>query len=178
MKKLLLSFSVLLVLVSCKKEITELPPPTQTGANTFGAKVNGSLFVPQGFGSIPDDDILQVRRLPSKDVIINARNFASSPNEKEFELRIKGVTAPGVYPLNTTVNPGSTLASYGYYVKRNVTPQNEWITSANYTGSVTITHLDTVNRIVSGTFEFNALNLYNAPEPLSVTEGRFDVKWE
>ncbi|HEX2630900.1 MAG TPA: DUF6252 family protein [Chitinophagaceae bacterium] len=178
MKKLLLSFSVLLVLVSCKKEITELPPPTQTGANTFGAKVNGSFFVPQGFGSLPASDILEVRRLPSKDVIINARNFASSPNEKEFELRIKNVIATGVYPLNTTTTPGTSAASYGYYVKRNVTPENEWITSATYTGSVTITHLDTVNRIVSGTFEFNALNLYNAPEPLSVTEGRFDVKWQ
>jgi hypothetical protein len=178
MKKLLLSFSVLLVLISCKKEITELPPPTQTGANTFGAKVNGSLFVPQGFGSLPASDILEVRRLPTKDVIINARNFASSPNEKEFELRIKGVTATGVYLLNTTTTPGTTGASYAYYIKRNVTPQNEWITSATHTGSVTITHLDTVNRIVSGTFEFNALNLYNAPEPLSVTEGRFDVKWQ
>jgi hypothetical protein len=177
MKKLLLAFSVLLCLVSCKKEITELPPETQTGANTFGAKVNGSLFAPQGFGSLPADDILEVRRLPSKDVIINARNFASSPNEKEFELRIKAVTAVGVYPLNVTTTQGTSAASYGYYIKRNVTPQNEWITSATYTGSVTITKLDTVNRIVSGTFAFNALNLYNAPEPLSVTEGRFDVKW-
>jgi hypothetical protein len=33
-----------------------------------------------------------------------------------------------------------------------------------------------VNRIVSGTFQFNALNIYNAPEPMTVTEGRFDVK--
>lgn len=161
--------------VSCKKEITELPPETQTGANTFGLKINGSFWVPQGFGSFPANDILEAR-MNGNDVIINARNFSSSPTETEFEIRIKNVTAPGTYTFNTTVTPPSNNASYVYYVKRKITPLNEWVTSASYTGSVTITRVDIVNLIVSGTFQFNMLNIDNDPEPLSITEGRFDVK--
>lgn len=177
MKKIIIACLAVALFASCKKEVTELPAITQTGAHTFGAKVDGSLFVPQGFGPIPDDDILVARFLPDGSLYINARNFASSPNEKEFELFIKAVNGPGTYPLNssTSGNP-STAASYGYYVKRNLTPENEWITTPTYTGSVTITKVDNVNKFVSGTFQFNAINMYGTPQPLSVTEGRFDVK--
>jgi Family of unknown function (DUF6252) len=110
------------------------------------------------------------------DITINARNFSSSPNETEFQLTIFNVTAPGTYLLNTDVIHPYGAASYGYYVKRNFTPENEWLTSSTYTGSVTITRIDDVNMIVSGTFQFNALNIYNTPAPMTVTEGRFDLK--
>lgn len=162
--------------IACKKTVTELPPATQTGAHTFGAKVDGNLWVPAGFGVIPTADILEAHFLPNWDLFINARNFSSSPTETEFELFVKGVTAPGVYQLNTTLPAPNTSASYGYYVHRQMTPTNEWMTSTQYTGTVTITKIDTVNWFVSGLFEFRAINLYNSPQPLTVTEGRFDVK--
>ncbi len=174
MKTLLAICLTALVFTSCKKEITELPPATQTGANTFGAKVNGALWAPQGFGSLPANDILEAR-MAGTDLTINARNFSSSPNETEFLLLVKNITGTGTYLLNTDVNHPSGESSYGYYVKRRLTPLNEWITSASYTGSVTITRIDTVARIASGTFQFSALNMYNSPEPITVTEGRFDV---
>lgn len=174
MKRILTALLPLIVLISCKKNVDELPPATQTGAHTFGAKVNGDLWVPQGFGSFPANDILEAR-MSGSDIVINARNFASSPNETEFQLTIYNVTAPGVYPLNTTVSHPNGIASYGYYVKRKMTPEDEWLTSAIHTGSVTITRIDVVNRIVSGTFQFNAGSIYNAGV-ISVTEGRFDVR--
>jgi hypothetical protein len=177
MKKTLLGSLVLLSLFSCKKDVTELPSVTQTGANTFGAKVNGQFWVPKGFGAIPANDILEVRRTGPTSIVINARNFASSPNESEFEISVPDITGPGTYLLNTDVSRPSP-AGYGYYVKRKVDPENEWLTSSSYTGSVTITRYDTVNLIVAGTFEFNAINLYNTPQPLSVTEGRFDLKMQ
>ena len=97
------------------------------------------------------------------------------PNESEFEILVSGITGPGTYQLNNTVGLPASV-SYGYYVKRNFSPENEWLTSATYTGSVTLTRLDTVAKVVSGTFQFNALNIYNTPQPLSVTEGRFDLR--
>jgi hypothetical protein len=175
MKKILISCFSIALLASCKKEITELPAATQTGANTFGAKINGVFWKPQGFGPFPANDILEAR-MSGHDITINARNFSSSPNETEFQLTIFNVTAPGTYLLNSNVIHPNGTASYGYYVKRNITPQNEWLTSSTYTGWVTITRIDDVNMIVSGTFEFKALNIYNAPEPMTVTEGRFDLK--
>jgi hypothetical protein len=174
MKKILIGCFSAALLASCKKEVTALPAATQTGANTFGAKVNGVLWKPQGFGPLPANDILEAR-MSGHDIIINARNFSSSPNETEFQLTIYNVTAPGTYMLNTDVTHPNGTASYGYYVKRNFTPQNEWLTSSNYTGQVIITRIDDVNRIVSGTFEFSAGSIYNT-EVLQVTEGRFDVK--
>lgn len=164
--------------VSCNKEIKDLPPATDTGSNTFGAKVNGNLWKPQGFGPFPANDILE-STVAGNDIQIWARNFASSPNETEFYLLIKDVTGPGIYQLDQTIpsHPYPNV-SYGYYVKRNVTPQNEWSTSATYTGTVTITKFDKTAKIASGTFQFNAINMYNAPEPLTVTEGRFDVKFQ
>ena len=175
MKKLIIGCLSLCLLAACKKDVEELPPATQTGANTFGAKVDGKLWVPQGFGPLSANDILEARFSGPTEIIINARNFSSSPTETEFEIVVTGVTGPGTYLLNNNVSlPASS--SYGYYVKRKVTPENEWLTSASYSGSVTITKLDAANHIVAGTFQFTALNLYNTPQPISITEGRFDLK--
>jgi hypothetical protein len=175
MKRTFTALALVVFLVSCKKEITELPTNTQTGAHTFGAKVNGDLWAPQGFGPFPANDILEGIIISGR-LIINARNFASSPNETEFVIQVEGVNDEGTYPINTNAVHPSPTGTYAYYVKRRLTPLNEWITSSAHTGSVTITHLDLPNKIVAGTFQFNAMNLYNAPEPLTVTEGRFDLK--
>jgi Family of unknown function (DUF6252) len=165
------------VLFSCKKEVTELPPATQSGANTFGCKIDGAFWVPAGFGIVPTAAKLEAR-IAGGDLIINARNFSSSPTESEFEFYIKGLIAGGTgnYTLNTGASHPDYSNSYAYYVHRRVTPDNEWVTSAPYTGTVTITKIDSVNHFVSGTFEFQAINLYNNPQPINVTEGRFDVK--
>lgn len=175
MKRTLFALSIIALLSSCKKEITELPDPTQTGANTFGAKVNGNLWAPQGFGPLPANDILE-SIIVSNRLTIKARNFASSPNETEFEINVENVTGPGTYQLNMNASHPSFSGSYAYYVKRQLTPQNEWITSAAKGGTVTITKLDLPNKIIAGNFQFTAMNLYNTPELLTVTEGRFDLK--
>ncbi len=176
MKKIIAVCLLLCSLVSCKKEVKELPPATATGANTFGAKVNGELWAPQGFGSIPAKDILESLLYSNGDLRIKAQNFSLSPTETEFYIFIKEVTAPGTYLLNSNVSYPSTLASNAYYVKRKLTPLNEWMTSSSATGSVTITKVDAANHIVAGTFQFNAANLANPADVLLVTEGRFDLK--
>jgi hypothetical protein len=178
MKKILfIAFAA--ILFSCKKEVDELPPATETGANTFGARVDGKFWVPAGVGPFPANDILYAHFVPGRDLYIQAKNLASTPNETEITLFIKAATAPGTYLFNLPSGGfPSTINSYAYFVKRNITPENEWITSAEYTGSVTITKIDTINRFVSGTFQFNAINMYNAPLPMSVTEGRFDVEYD
>lgn len=176
MNKLSLIFIALLFFAACKKEVTELPPATETGANTFGAKVNGEFWIPQGFGPIPANDILTSQLFPNGDVRIRAKNFASSPNETEFDLFITGVTAPGTYLLNVNSGYPGLSSSYGHFVKRKINPIDEWITTSTYTGSVTITRVDQLTRIVSGTFQFTAGSIYNAGQTLSVTEGRFHLK--
>ncbi len=178
MKKLIILCLPLLLIISisCKKKIEDLPPATQTGANTFGAKVNGNFWIPQGFGPFPASNLLEARRV-FPNFYINARNFVSSPNETEFEFFLKDVTGPGTYQLNTTLSSRSTAASYGFYVKRNFSPINEWLTSATHTGSVNISLLDTTNRIIAGTFQFTAADIFGTASPITVSEGRFDMRY-
>ena len=173
----LLYFIFILFATACSKETTELPPATQTGANTFGCKVDGVFWVPSGFGIIPTAPILEARMLPDNSLIITARNFSKSPTETEFEIRVKNVTSTGDYLLNTNTSHPNTGVSYAYYVHRRFNPLNEWITSSLYTGKVTITKVETgANAFVSGTFEFNAISIYNGTSVAQITEGRFDVK--
>lgn len=163
---------------SCSKDVTELPPETQTGANTFGSRVNDAFWVPAGFGVVPTAPLIEARYV-DKSIFINARNFSSSPIETEFEFFIANVTAPGIYPLNkaTNIYPGQSQ-SYAYYVKRKLTPIDEWITNEKVGGQVNITKFDLENRIVSGTFQFSAESRYTPGQTITVTDGRFDVKFQ
>ena len=177
MKNLLILALAVLSFTSCKKDIDELPEPTQNGANTFGAKVGDELWVPQGFGVMATAPLLEARFSGQGGVYINARNFASSPNETEFEIYLQNVTGPGTYLLNqnTSNYPGQS-ASYAYYVKRKVRPLNEYITSSQHTGRVEVTKYDETARIISGTFEFHAADKTDPAQTISITDGRFDVK--
>lgn len=177
MKNLLLLCTAAILFIGCSKEIDELPPATQTGANSFGARVNGALWTPMKFGIAPSAPILEARFNGTGGFFINARNFSEAPTETEMEIFIKDLNATGTYNLNAnTSRAPSESASYAYYIKRRLMPLNEWITTAEQTGSVTITRYDTAAGIVSGTFSFRAASTDNTADALEVTEGRFDVK--
>ena len=169
MKKILPLFIIILFLAGCKKNISELPEAPGTGSEVFGASVNGKLWVPQKFGIVPTAQILEARYEPGNAVIINARNFASSPTESEFEIRLTNITGTGEYIL------GGDSGNSAYYVERRLTPTGEWKTDQQHTGIVTITVDDRTKRIIAGTFQFQAASLYSEA-PIAVTEGRFDVK--
>lgn len=177
MKNLFILFITISTLASCSKKVSELPAPSENGSNTFGAKIDGKMWAPQGFGIMPTAPTLEANLAGGNSYKINARNFGSSPTETEFEIIIRDVTGPGVYMLNKTtpVYPGE-IASYALYVKRRLHPQNEWITSPSLGGKVTITKLDLPNKIIAGTFEFQAADQYGTASPINVTEGRFDLK--
>ena len=169
MKKLVAFFALVMFVTSCKKDIRELPEITGNGSEVFGASVNGNLWTPQKFGIVPTKQILEARYEPDNAVLINARNFASSPKESEFELSLKNITGTGVYAL------GGDSGNSAYYVERKFTPTDAWKTNQQFTGSVTITVNDRTNKILAGTFQFQAASLYGG-EPITVTDGRFDVK--
>jgi hypothetical protein len=174
MKKLLVLFVVSLVIISCQKKVDELPPATQSGANTFGAKVNGNMWVPTS-SPLPGAAKLEAGYI-ANGVIIHARNLASTPTETEFEFFIQNPDT-GTFTLNTDtqIYPNQT-GNYGYYILRKINPLSEWITTSQIGGSINITRYDNVNHIISGTFQFDAVTINGNPDTLHVTEGRFDIK--
>jgi hypothetical protein len=141
--------------------------------------VDGEFWVPQKFGVAPSAALLEARYSGNNSVFINARNFASSPTETEFEIYLRNIleTGTGTIVLNQLTNKyPQESASYGYFIKRKFMPVGQWITGPQHTGTVTITKLDSVNNIISGTFQFTAGSINTNDDPIVVTEGRFDVK--
>jgi hypothetical protein len=178
--RLLMLCGFLLVLSSCRKDVSQLPDETENGSNTFGAKVNGVNWAPSGFGVVPTAPVLEAWFTDGgNSLVINARNFSRSPAETEFEILVRNINSTGTYPLNeSTAKYPNHTSSYGYYIERRFTPREEWITNAAAGGRVIITRFDRNARVVSGTFEFNASHTNNTSAPLTVTEGRFDVVYQ
>jgi len=128
----------------------ELPPETQTGANTFGCYVNGVLLVPTYSGIIFD-----VPRLEASLYIY----FQSGDSVLNIKSRGKNGDC-SLFVLNPEENIKKTLMrvtftnDYRDYDGRDV-------------GEIIITRFDTINRIFSGTF---------VVKNIGMTQGRFDIR--
>ena len=160
---------------SCKKEVDALPPETQTGANTFGALIDGKAYIPQknsGFGA--SDPIWggYIGNLQSytyrNNVCVTTRGGGAS-----FTIFLRNVNKIGAYPLNFDTGPypqefypqnyGSCTTSSGFYT-----------TTTTHTGVVEITRADTINNIVSGRFSFTGVDRTTG-KTIQITDGRFDL---
>ena len=175
-KFLLLAIPLILLNYSCKKKTNEdqpqLPPETQTGAMTFGCKVNGKVFVPRdgngkpglyvqyvNLGNVPDGgwhlNIPAYNYATKRGVSIETDSLLLVEGKNYEFKRLKG------YPLTwyeESVN-GSTVI-YGKL-------------DAN-SGSLLIKKHDPSQRIISGTFQFVGTNV-STGETITVTDGRFDI---
>ncbi|RYY39986.1 MAG: hypothetical protein EOO08_07985 [Chitinophagaceae bacterium] len=176
MKNLIVLGAALLALSGCSKKVTDLPEATESGANTFGARVNGDLWAPQKAGIMATAPILEASFAGADSYVLHARNFSKSPTETEFEIYLHNVTAPGTYQLNqnTELRPNHT-ASYASFVERTFTPTHQWMTTAQTPGTVVITKLDKVAHVISGTFSFRGTDQIGSASVLDVREGRFDM---
>ena len=183
---LLLLVSVLFLQGSCKKETDrcptyKLPPATQTGANTIGCKVNGQVCIPRIGGLFSPI---------TKRLCYNEENgklnlyFYFIANDKDIEcnyprisinLSAESISSEGVYNLFSSVvkidysdgGGGSALHHYS---------------ETGYTGQLSIIKLDKTSRIISGTFDYEAIRWiisdeYDFNQIAQVTEGRFDFTY-
>ncbi|MGH2643346.1 MAG: DUF6252 family protein, partial [Chitinophagaceae bacterium] len=149
-----------------------LPPATQTGAGTFGCKINGQI-----------------------DTANYADNFGAFatylhlvyPPEYSFEdgyfLSINGKKRHHWY---ITLHADSLKVFQGSTYNLGRKEQGEcsaiytdadynlYITQDSLNGKMTITKLDSINQIISGTFWFNAIDTITG-EKVQVRDGRFDL---
>jgi len=174
MKRLpfLLLIAVVFISSNCKKE-KQLPPETQTGAGTFGCLVDGKLFRPKGpiFGGpilscayqfINGGYYFQLVAANKGDVNYNIGLFTDSLEIKQgITLVLKNENVPG--------------EAYGLYSISKIQGSTIYHTNAIHTGEITIKKFDETNRIVSGTFWFDAVN--SSGEKVQVRDGRFDLKY-
>jgi hypothetical protein len=179
---LLLVLSVILLGSSCKKQkpvnpVDQLPPETQTGANTFGCLVNGQIFKPGGAQ-------LSGGSLQCNYQLVNGAYHFTLIGR--FQNNSNGTGGSiGLYTDSLSVHQGDKL-SLKAKIKGN--PSADYFKAINsyqyelfntddlsYLGELWIKKLDSVNQIVSGTFWFNAVN--SNGDTVKITEGRFDVHY-
>ena len=155
-------FCMLVLLVGCHKdEGSPLPKATQTGENTFGCLVDG-----KAFGPLPPQGITSSRRKPLEASLYRTDLLISARGNGGVDFALRNAFQPGTYPIRET-----NSASYGRYAFGS----DDYYTDGAHTGTVTLTRMDTVAKVASGTFQFTALN-YQSGKTVAITEGRFDVR--
>jgi hypothetical protein len=189
MRKLALLLTLLAATyVSCRKDdsdvVLTLPAATQTGAQTFGFLVNGVVWINYGQLCQPNGgscrDNLEGMYFPSDGGItlradqVIYKDGVSQTQYVELEL-LTGFGGEKTYStvvgdhITALLLPVNDLAGYA---TADVNP--------NFT--VTITRLDTNAGIISGVFSgslFRRLTTGTSPiDSVSITEGRFDVRYK
>ena len=161
---------------SCKKDKAnedQLPPATQSGANTFGCLVNGKVFVPKGYDGTgrPNPHVqydYDLNGQPYLGIIANIFNINNLLGEVLISFR--NLTQLGFYeyPTNFNFEVGWTNVIGSCSTVTFDTTIQTW-------GSGTITKLDIPNQRISGTFDFKYKT--TQCDTVRITNGRFDIKF-
>ncbi|MGC4129944.1 MAG: DUF6252 family protein [Bergeyella sp.] len=160
-----------LCILSCRDKDQDpdvLPNATQHGANTGGALVDGKVWV----AKIEQPDLNPGGNNTQYEFVngeyklqIHLRNIENpSGNVIKIYLVSDQDFDTGNYQLNEINTAIYSPSTYPYY------------TNSNNVGVINITKFDKVNKIISGTFSFKAINMFSN-EVVTITEGRFDKKF-
>lgn len=158
-----------LFLFSCKDDDAqpELPPATQTGERTFGAYVNGEVWVPKGRPSTFRSNLNIVYDPGYKGGTIDIRAYRINEDQEYIQIGSSGIGMEGSFKLEN-----KDIYLLGYEDSRcDLNSSDEEVFSD---GVLEITRLDMQEGIVSGTFEFTLAK--EGCDTIRVTDGRFDYQ--
>ena len=171
MKKLFFFLLLMTVLSnSCKKDE---PPYVPAFTNTISAKIDGVDWKNIGcFSCIAGGSGID------KGFTNNILSISGQQGQIFVEFRIGKITGPGTYAFKSN----GTNSGNGDFINTDVKgPNGEspyyYDTNDTLQGSVTITNYDPSNKIIEGTFQFDAANRYYPTLIKHITEGKFSVKY-
>jgi hypothetical protein len=171
---LLAALCCILLASRCKKN-NDAPPPvlpeaTRQGLNTIGFKVNGEVWLPY----------YECKAFSDPCGKISARYGPPNADFNQFDMQVARKLNNEQSSLTITTigrikNIGNHYDSTNFYFLRNgSTYQNLRFLSS---GKLEVTKLDTINKIIAGTFEITVYKSGNTNDSLKITEGRFDFKY-
>jgi hypothetical protein len=166
----------LLLGASCRKTKApepedQLPPATQTGANTFGCLVNGKVYIPRGSDGTSKPNLrknYEIFNSKPQLTVITYRVF-NSQFDGEIGFGIDSIFTVGNYLSTSTRN--KTGIGGPFFNNCGI---SGFDTTTYRNGIYTITKLDLTNGIISGTF--NCTIKPNNCDTIKITDGRFDLK--
>ena len=164
-----LLLAALLGLSQCKKNdpapVDQLPPATQTGANTFGCLLNGQPWVPYGTASF---SIYYDPNYRNGTINIDTSRPIGNSSYQTITLASDSLKTIGRYPLTI---PGHQEALF-----IDTKTGCRFLGSDPYyrSGFLNITRLDLQAGVIAGTFEFTLAK--PGCDTIKVTQGRFDKK--
>ncbi|TYC12652.1 hypothetical protein ES677_08280 [Bizionia gelidisalsuginis] len=178
MKNLLLAFAMLLIVSNCNKNdddqptnpIDQLPPATQTGAQTFGCLINGEAFVPPSFGSNSPSAFYQ---FVGGAYTLGISGGTGGGTELK-SINLGCLDMPLIEEINYNLLEFVTGNYFGEYYLGGGNGEI-YSTTVNNPGTLTITRFDQDNFIISGTFEFTVVD--NDGNEINITNGRFDMNY-
>ena len=180
MKNLILILITSLSLSCCSKDenktpLEQLPAATQTGANTAGCLVDGQVLLPRG-QKIQNGPVLSsfYQKLNGKYYFGLGIDDNSGNNLKGIGINSDNITLEvnKLYILGEDLNDDTQIYIFGYFINYDI---GFFKTTKLITGELKITHLDTTNFIISGTFWFDAVGANG--NIVKVTDGRFDLHY-
>lgn len=152
----------------------ELPPITQTGAQTFGCLINGKLFVPSRFGRNSPRAFYQFARgAYTLGISAGKGGGIELVNINIGAIDIDGLQE-GEYRLVERV-PGNYFGTYLEGAEAEEGYVSIFSTSNGNPGVINITNFDPENFIISGTFSFTLID--ENGEEIKITHGRFDMNY-
>ena len=170
-----LLLAALLGLSQCKKKddpdpVDQLPPATQTGANTFGCLVNGQVWIPKGYNGSSNYTVYYDPSYRNGTLNVSTYSYKAGDGSSRQDIIIfsDSIRNTGTFPL--TIPDHQEALFYG-----NTAQCEFYQNGAQYRrGTLTITRLDLQAGVVSGTFSFTL----HKPgcDSVRVTQGRFDKK--
>jgi hypothetical protein len=154
-------------------DYTVLPPATQTGVGTFGCKVNGEVWVPRVELFVPEYD--KSASLHEKNALGGGGISCRLLNTATNNFMSFGFGPTFFQPTTCYGGKSNPICSANF----NISPGKWYSTfeADSLSNWVEITHIDTVQNIVSGKFNFYMKNDQNVNEIIKLTDGRFDLKY-
>ena len=171
---LLLLLCALLFTFSCKKKEANpkevLPAATMEGKNTFGAMVNGKVWLPKGRPSFFQSNYKIIYDPGYRGGTLNIVAYRQIEGDPvDFEQMVMGMTQvdhEGVYIFDN-----AELSGVRYY---NGICEYDDAPDFYQQGKLELTKLDLVNGIIAGKFELTLA--ITGCDTIRITEGRFDKK--
>jgi hypothetical protein len=159
--------------------INQLPPATQTGANTFGCLVNGQAFLPSG-------------SLVGGPPLFCTYEYLYNIYDTGYFLDLSAtMEVTPTYVVGISIGTDSLTVSAGnhYVLQQNIVRGNAsahysisspsyspyYTTTNQVVGDLYLSRFDLAYQIASGTFWFNAID--SNGDTVKVTDGRFDMQF-